>query len=124
MRASQPPETGGLAEAGMTYGGYTDTAIRCQSVIDAQSDARGWCCRRLRARGSVDEQSATSPGDPQAEPAAIFEPALVSDVGAMVPSLLVTVATRPEWFAKDCTNPPLMLPSTLSANRCVHCPPT
>src|SRR6267378_779302 len=44
-------------------------------------------------------------------------------VGVTVPSP-VTLATMPECAAKDCTNPPLMLPSTLLPNRCVHCPPT
>src|SRR5213076_2447180 len=43
-------------------------------------------------------------------------------VGTTVPSP-VTVATMPERVANDCTNPPLMLPSTLLPNRCVHCPP-
>src|SRR5712664_2953199 len=65
----------------MTYGGCTDTAIRCQSVVDAQSDAAvDGVADRLRARSSVDEQVGDPAlGDPQAEPAAIFEPALVSD---------------------------------------------
>src|SRR5882757_7730210 len=44
-------------------------------------------------------------------------------VGTTVPSP-VTVATMPELVAKDCTQPPLMLVSTLEPNRCVHCPPT
>src|SRR3954470_24688229 len=44
-------------------------------------------------------------------------------VGTTVPSP-VTVATMPECVAKDCTNLPLTLPSTLFPNRCVHCPPT
>src|SRR5579872_404810 len=43
-------------------------------------------------------------------------------VGTTCPSP-VTVATRPEWFANDCTKPPLMLPSTLEPNRCVNCAP-
>src|SRR5438445_5176593 len=45
-------------------------------------------------------------------------------VGVTAVSLPVTVATMPEFAANDCTNPPLMLPSTLLPNRCVHCPPT
>src|SRR6266851_4560202 len=56
---------------------------------------------RLRARGAVDEE-----------------------VGVTTVPLPVTAATMPEWFANDCTKPPLMLPSTLLPNRCVHCPPT
>src|ERR1700761_9412619 len=35
-----------------------------------------------------------------------------------------TGATAPECGAKDCTQPPLILPSTLEPNRCVHCPPS
>src|SRR5580698_6110015 len=44
-------------------------------------------------------------------------------VGVTVPSP-VTEATMPELAAKDCTNPPLILASTLSPYRCVHCPPS
>src|SRR3981081_49494 len=44
-------------------------------------------------------------------------------VGTTRPSP-VTVAMTPECVAKDCTNLPLTLPSTLFPNRCVHCPPT
>src|ERR1700733_3869215 len=43
-------------------------------------------------------------------------------VGTTVPSP-VTDATMPECAAKDCTKPPLMLASTLSPYRWVHCPP-
>src|ERR1700722_4896210 len=43
-------------------------------------------------------------------------------VGTTSPSP-VTVATRPEWFANDCTNPPLRLPSMLEPNKWVHCAP-
>ena len=79
---------------------------------------------RLRTGGAVDEEVGDPAlGDPEAEPAAIFEPALVADVGTMVPSP-VTVATMPDFVPKDCTHPPLMLASTLLPNRCVHCPPT
>src|SRR5438045_4684456 len=45
-------------------------------------------------------------------------------VGTTVPvPVPVTVATMPDFVANDCTNPPLMLASTLEPNRCVHWPP-
>src|SRR4030088_2651845 len=54
--------------------------IRYSSVAHPQSDAAvDGVADRLRARGPVDEQVGDPAlGDPEAEPAAIFEPALVS----------------------------------------------
>src|SRR3954463_6472300 len=43
-------------------------------------------------------------------------------VGTTVP-LPVTVATMPDCVPNDCTNPPLILASTLLPNRWVHWPP-
>src|SRR5258708_5956411 len=50
-------------------------------ITDPQSDAAmNGVADRLRAGGAVDEEGGDpAVGDPEAEPAAIFEPALVSD---------------------------------------------
>jgi hypothetical protein len=58
------------------------------------------CAGRLRSKRPVDEEVGNpARGNAEAEAAAIFEPTLV---GTTMPSP-VTVATMPEWVAKDCT---------------------